>query len=325
MENFDASKEPILSNSRMNLYPIEYEDLWQFYKQAVAAFWVPEEIHLSQDVGDFEKLDQNEKHFILMILGFFACSDFIVNDNLDQDFCEQVKIPELKMLYHYNEMMEDIHSQTYQILIDTLVKDKALKTKLFQATVQIESIKKKADWAREWISKGNFVERLIAFACVEGIMFSSSFCSIFWLKKQGLMPGLCQSNELISRDEGMHRDIACLIYQKYIVQKLDVSTLKDIISSSVNVEKCFVMECLPYNLKGMNKVLMCQYIEYVADHLCYALIGERIYGVENPFPWMNLISIEGKTNFFEKRVTSYSKTHVLTSSEQHEVRFDEDF
>jgi len=322
---FDINKEPILTEERMALFPIQYEDIWQLYKQAVAAFWVPEEITLTTDVQDFEKLDEQERHFILMILGFFACSDFIVNDNLDQDFCEQVKIPELKMLYHYNEMMEDIHSQVYQIIIDTLVKNKELKSKLFCATKEIHSIKQKAEWARDWIKNGNFVERLIAFACVEGIMFSSSFCSIFWLKKQGFMPGLCQSNELISRDEGLHRDIACLVYRNYIHQKLDSSVIKDIIRSAVNVEKIFVNESLPYNLKGMNKALMCQYVEYVADHLCWNLIGERIYNVENPFPWMNLISIEGKTNFFERRVTNYSKTSVVSSVEEREIRFDDDF
>ena len=322
---FDANLEPLLTDERMNLYPIKYEDIWAMYKQAVAAFWVPEEISLTADVSDFEKLDEQERHFILMILGFFACSDFIVNDNLDINFCEQVKVPELKMLYHYNEMMEDIHSQVYQILIDTLVKNKELKSKLFCATKEINSIIQKANWAREWIKKGNFVERLIAFACVEGIMFSSSFCSIFWLKKQGLMPGLCQSNELISRDEGLHRDIACLLYTNYIQQKLPTHDVKEIIKSSVEIEKVFVNDSLPYNLKGMNKGLMCQYVEYVADHLCWNLIGERIYGVENPFPWMNLISIEGKTNFFERRVTSYSKTSVTSKTEEREIRFDDDF
>ena len=309
----------------MNLFPIKYPDIWQLYKQSVASFWVPEEITLTTDINDWEKLEQDEKHFILMILGFFACSDFIVNDNLDEDFCEQVKVLELKMFYHFNEMMEDIHSNTYQLIIDTLVKDKELKNKLFNATININSIKKKSEWAKYWIKNGNFVERLIAFACVEGIMFSSSFCSIFWLKKQGLMPGLAQSNELISRDEGIHRDGACLLYKNYIVQKLEEDYLIEMIKSCVKIEKEFVNESLPYNLKGMNKTLMCQYVEYVADHLCVNLINKKIFSTENPFPWMNLISVDKKVNFFENRSVNYSKTSVITSSEQHEVRFDEEF
>jgi ribonucleoside-diphosphate reductase beta chain len=323
--SFDPKKEPLLNDSRMNLFPIKYPDIWQLYKQSVASFWVPEEITLTTDINDWEKLEQDEKHFILMILGFFACSDFIVNDNLDEDFCEQVKVLELKMFYHFNEMMEDIHSNTYQLIIDTLVKDKDLKNKLFNATININSIKKKSEWAKYWIKNGNFVERLIAFACVEGIMFSSSFCSIFWLKKQGLMPGLAQSNELISRDEGIHRDGACLLYKNYIVQKLEEEYLIEMIKSCVKIEKDFVNESLPYNLKGMNKTLMCQYVEYVADHLCVNLINKKIYLTENPFPWMNLISVDKKVNFFENRSVNYSKTSVITSSEQHEVRFDEEF
>jgi len=323
--SFDPKKEPLLNDSRMNLFPIKYPDIWQLYKQSVASFWVPEEITLTTDINDWEKLEQDEKHFILMILGFFACSDFIVNDNLDEDFCEQVKVLELKMFYHFNEMMEDIHSNTYQLIIDTLVKDKELKNKLFNATININSIKKKSEWAKYWIKNGNFVERLIAFACVEGLMFSSSFCSIFWLKKQGLMPGLAQSNELISRDEGIHRDGACLLYKNYIVQKLEEDYLIEMIKSCVKIEKDFVNESLPYNLKGMNKILMCQYVEYVADHLCVNLINKKIFSTENPFPWMNLISVDKKVNFFENRSVNYSKTSVITSSEQHEVRFDEEF
>jgi ribonucleoside-diphosphate reductase beta chain len=317
--------EPILTESRMNLFPIVYEDIWKLYKQSVAAFWVPEEITLIDDVSDWQKIDDSEKHFIMMVLGFFACSDFIVNENLDSDYCEQVKIPELKMLLHYQEMMEDIHSNMYQIIIDTLVKDEKVKQNLFEATVKIDSIKKKAEWARKWITSGNFVERLIAFTCVEGIFFSGSFCSIFWLKKRGLMPGLCHSNELIARDEGMHRDAACLVYKKYIVNKLQTSEVMEIIKSAVDVEKEFIEESLPYDLSGMNKRLMKQYIEYVADHLSVQIIDKRIYNVENPFPWMSLISVEGKTNFFEKRVSNYSRTAVISSKEQQEVRFDEEF
>jgi ribonucleoside-diphosphate reductase beta chain len=317
--------EPILNNSRMNLFPIQYPDIWQMYKQSVAAFWVPEEISFTDDITHWDKLEDNEKHFILMVLGFFACSDFIVNENLDEDYCENVKVPELKMLLHYQEMIEDIHSNTYQIILDTLVKDEKLKQKLFEATINVPSIKRKADWARQWIKDGNFVERLIAFSCVEGIFFSGSFCSIFWLKKRGLMPGLCHSNELIARDEGMHRDTACLVYSKYIVNKLSNDKVKDIIKSAVSVEKEFINESLPYDLTGMNKRLMCEYIEYVADHLCINLIGDRIYNTENPFPWMSLISVEGKTNFFEKRVSNYSKTAVISDKNQIEIRFNEEF
>jgi ribonucleoside-diphosphate reductase beta chain len=295
------------------------------YKRQFAAFWSVEEVSLMDDINDWAKLDDDEKHFILMILGFFANSDFIVNENLDENFTEQIKMPELKTTYHYQTALEDVHSQMYQVLIDTLVKKEEIKERLFNSIKTIESIKRKADWARKWIKEGSFVQRLVAFSIVEGIFFSASFCSIFWLKKRGLMPGLSQSNELISRDEGMHRDVACLVYRKYVVNKLPRETVIDMIKDAVEVEKEFVNECLPYNLKGMNKKLMGDYVEFVADHLCNELIGERVYKNENPFHWMSLISLENKGNFFERKVTNYAKQTVLSKKEENEICFDAEF
>lgn len=323
------NKEPILSpeNNRLRLYPIIYQDIWNLYKDAFAAFWIPEEISLLDDIKDWnsDKLDEEEKRFILIVLSFFSASDFIVNENLDSNFCEQITIPEYKMLIHFQEMIEDVHSQVYQTLIQTLVQDENKRDELFNGIKHFKSIKKKADWARKWINEGDFVQRLVAFTCVEGIFFSGSFCSIFWLKKKGLMPGLCQSNELIARDEGMHRDTGCLIYRNYIVNKLSNETVKEIIREAVNVEFEFVEECLPYKLKGMNADLMKQYIQFVADHLSDSLIEDKIYNVDNPFPWMDLISLEGKKNFFEKKVSQYAKQSVITSKEESEIRFDTDF
>jgi len=323
--DFLYKDEPICSDDRMKLYPIKYEDIWDMYNKAKAAFWVAEEVSLVDDITDWEKLDEEEKHFILMVLAFFACSDFIVNENLDEEYTEKVKIPELKMFLHFQEMMEDIHTQMYQILINTLVKDNDLRDRLFNATVKIPSIQKKAEWARHYIKNSNFITRLVVFACVEGIFFSGSFCSIFWLKKRGLMKGLSHSNELIARDEGMHRDMACMVYNKYVKNKLDINVVKKIVSEAVEIEKEFIKESLPYNLKGMNKELMCQYIEYVADHMLMAMINDKLYNTENPFPWMDLISLEGKTNFFEKRVSNYAKQSVITHESQKEIAFDEDF
>ncbi len=317
--------EPILTEERTRLYPIQYPEIWNMYKKQFAAFWSVEEVSLADDLNDWDKLDDDEKHFILMILGFFANSDFIVNENLDENFVEQIKIPELKITYHYQEMMEDVHSQMYQVLIDTLVKKEDVKEKLFNSVKDIECIKKKAEWARKWIKNGSFVQRLVAFSIVEGIFFSASFCSIFWLKKRGMMPGLCQSNELISRDEGMHRDTAVLVYHNHIVNKLEKGMVIDMIKDAVEVEKEFVRDSLPYNLKGMNKTLMCQYVEYVADHLSNELIGERVFKVENPFVWMSLISLENKGNFFERKVTNYAKQTVLSKKEENEISFDADF
>ena len=317
--------EPILTDERTRLYPIKYEDIWDSYKRQFAAFWSVEEVSLADDINSWKTLDDDERHFILMVLGFFANSDFIVNDNLDENFVEQIKIPELKIAYHYQEMMEDVHSQMYQVLIDTLVNKEETKDRLFNSVKEIECIKKKAEWARKWIKEGSFVQRLVAFSIVEGIFFSASFCSIFWLKKRGLMAGLCQSNELISRDEGMHRDLAILLYRNYIVNKIEEDVLIDMIKEAVEVEKEFVRDSLPYNLKGMNKKLMCDYVEYVANHLSNGLIGRRVYKTENPFPWMSLISLENKGNFFERKVTNYAKQTVLSKKEENEISFDAEF
>jgi len=317
--------EPILTEERTRLFPIIYTDVWDMYKKQFAAFWSVEEVSLLQDVNDWKKLDDDEKHFIMMVLGFFANSDFIVNENLDENFVERIKVPEIKACYHYQTAIEDIHSEMYQVLINTLVHDETVKDKLFNSVKNINCIKSKAEWARRWIKEGSFVQRLLAFSIVEGIFFSASFCSIFWLKKRGLMPGLCQSNELISRDEGMHRDTAVMIYRNYIVNKLDESVVVDMIKEAVEVEKEFVRDSLPYNLKGMNKKLMCEYVEYVADHLSNELLGKRIYKTENPFVWMSLISLENKGNFFERKVTNYAKQTVLSNKEENEISFEAEF
>lgn len=317
-------QEPILTQSRLNLYPIEYPDIWDMYQKAKASYWVPEEVDLSSDPTDWSKLGADEQHFILMVLAFFAGSDLIVNENLDEDFASAVAIPELRMFYHFQEAMEDIHTAQYQLLIEALVTDQEVKRNLLQSTLQIPSIRAKADWARKWI-KGSWVQRLIAFSIVEGIFFSGSFCSIFWIKKKGLLKGLCQSNEFIARDEGMHRDLAILVFRNHIVHKLDNETIHAMIQDAVNVERSFIQSCLPYRLEGMNKELMCQYVEFVADNLSVELTGTGLYNATNPFPWMSLISVEGKTNFFEKKVSSYSRQAALVNKEDNKISFDADF
>ncbi len=310
-------------NSRTNIYPIVYNDIWDFYKRSVAAFWVPDEIRLTDDIKDFEKMDENEKHFILTVLAFFANSDFIVNENLDTNFTEHIQIPELKMFYHFAAMMEDIHTQSYQLMITALVPNLEQSKHLFNSVIESKTIKQKADWARKWIHNGSFVQRIVAFSMVEGIFFSGSFCSIFWCKKRGLMPGLCQANELIARDEGMHRDMACLVYSNYIQNKLDKNIIIEMLDEAVTIEKEFIEECLPYKLDGMNSTLMCQYIEFVADHLLENLIGEKYYKVECPFPWMTLISMPSRGNFFERQISNYTKAGVI--AQNNEIIFDEDF
>ncbi len=317
-------------NNRTNLYPILFDDIWDLYKRSVAAFWVPDEIRLTDDIKDFEKMDENERHFLLTVLAFFANSDFIVNENLDTNFTELIQIPELKIFYHFAAMIEDIHSQSYQLMIQTLVSNPEKRETLFNAVIESKTIKQKADWARKWIHEGSFVQRIVAFSMIEGIFFSGSFCSIFWCKKRGLMPGLCQANELIARDEGMHRDMACLIYSKYITNKLEKNTLLQMLNEAVNIEKEFINECLPYKLDGMNALLMSQYIEFVADHLLENLIGEKYYNVECPFPWMTLISMPSKGNFFERQISNYTKAGVMgnksgKSNNSNEISFDEEF
>ena len=320
--------EPILTDNpnRFVLFPIEHDDIWKFYKKSEASFWTAEEIDLHQDLVDWgSRLNDDERHFIKHVLAFFAASDGIVNENLAENMVSEVQYTEAKFFYGFQIMMENIHSETYSLLIDTYINDVKEKDYLFNAIENLECVRKKADWALEWIEDASFAERLIAFAAVEGIFFSGSFCSIFWLKKRGLMPGLAFSNELISRDEGMHCDFACLLYNKYIVNKLPVETVTKIIADAVEIEKEFVSDALPVNLIGMNSDLMCQYIEFVADRLLVALGCPKIFNAENPFPWMELISLQGKTNFFEKRVGDYQKAGVMANKDQQIFSLDEDF
>ncbi|TVR83360.1 MAG: ribonucleoside-diphosphate reductase [Saprospirales bacterium] len=320
--------EPILQENpnRFVLFPIQHNDIWEFYKKSEASFWTAEEIDLSQDLGDWSsKLNDNERHFIKHVLAFFAASDGIVNENLAENFVSEVQYTEAKFFYGFQIMMENIHSETYSLLIDTYIKDTKEKDYLFNAIENLDCVKRKADWALRWIDNGSFQERLIAFAAVEGIFFSGSFCSIFWLKKRGLMPGLSFSNELISRDEGMHCDFACLLYNNHIQEKLPEGQVAEIILDAVEIEKEFVSDALPVNLIGMNADLMCQYIEFVADRLMVALDLERHFLAENPFPWMDLISLPGKTNFFEKRVGDYQKSGVMSDRDKQKFSLDEEF
>lgn len=321
------SKEPILeeNSERFVLFPIKHKDIWQMYKQAEASFWTAEEIDLSSDLADWEhKLSADEKHFIKHILAFFAASDGIVNENLAVNFMNEVQYPEARCFYGFQIMIENIHSEAYSLLIDTYIQDSAEKNYLFNAVETVPCVKKKADWALRWISQGSFAERLIAFAAVEGIFFSGSFCSIFWLKKRGLMPGLSFSNELISRDEGLHCDFACLLYSQ-LKNKLDPKEVQEIIATAVALELEFVCDALPVKLIGMNSDLMCQYIQFVADRLLGALGVPKIYHVTNPFDFMDLISIPGKTNFFEKRVAEYQKSGVMNTKEEATFTLTEDF
>lgn len=325
-----AVEEPILieNKDRFVLFPIKHNDIWEFYKKAEASFWTAEEIDLSQDLKDWENLNDGERHFISHVLAFFAASDGIVNENLAEHFVAEVQYTEAKFFYGFQIAMENIHSETYSLLIDTYVKDNAEKDKLFNAIETMDCVKKKADWALRWIDNGSFQERLIAFAAVEGIFFSGSFCSIFWLKKRGLMPGLAFSNELISRDEGLHCDFACHLYTKHVKNQMDKETVIEIIKDAVRIEKEFVTDALPVKLIGMNADLMCQYIEFVADRLVYELTGRKIYNSTNPFDFMEMISLQGKTNFFEKRVGEYQKAGVLnkeTDTEKPKFSLDEDF
>ncbi len=320
--------EPILVDNpgRFVLFPIEHDDIWEFYKQSQACIWTAEEIDLQPDLVDWEKkLNNDERHFIKHVLAFFAASDGIVNENLAENMVNEVQYTEAKFFYGFQIMMENIHSETYSLLIDTYINDEKEKDYLFNAIENLECVRKKADWALRWIDQGSFVERLISFAAVEGIFFSGSFCSIFWLKKRGLMPGLTFSNELISRDEGMHCDFACLLYNDHIKNKLPKSTVEKIIVDAVTIEKEFVSDALPVSLIGMNAELMCQYIEFVADRLLESLGNSKVYNVENPFPWMDMISIQGKTNFFEKRVGDYQKAGVMAEKDKQIFSLEEDF
>ena len=322
-----AQTEPILeeNKNRFVLFPIQHDDIWQFYKKAEASFWTAEEIDLQPDLIDWEnKLNDNERHFIKHVLAFFAASDGIVNENLAENFLSEVQYTEAKFFYGFQVTIENIHSETYSLLIDTYIKNSEEKNKLFNAIDTLDCVKKKADWALRWIDEGSFAERLVAFAAVEGIFFSGSFCSIFWLKKRGLMPGLSFSNELISRDEGLHCDFACLLYNNHLNHKLPKEQVKKIILDAVEIEKEFVTDALPVKLIGMNSDLMSQYIEFVADRLLVELGNEKVFNVSNPFDFMDMISIQGKTNFFEKRVGEYQKAGVLGGSSQ-TFSLDEEF
>jgi ribonucleoside-diphosphate reductase beta chain len=323
-----VKEEPILKENkdRFVLFPIEHHDIWEYYKKAEASFWTAEEIDLGADLVDWQKLNDGERHFISHVLAFFAASDGIVNENLAENFVAEVQYTEAKFFYGFQIAMENIHSETYSLLIDTYIKDPKEKDGLFHAIDTLDCVKKKADWALRWIDNGSFAERLIAFAAVEGIFFSGSFCSIFWLKKRGLMPGLSFSNELISRDEGLHCDFACLLYNEHVVNKLSEETIISIIKDAVEIEKEFVTDALPVRLIGMNADLMTQYIEFVADRLLTSLNCPKVYNSSNPFDFMEMISLQGKTNFFEKRVSDYQKAGVMNKDkESQSFTLDADF
>nr|WP_315028595.1 ribonucleoside-diphosphate reductase small subunit [uncultured Chryseobacterium sp.] len=321
--------EPILQENkdRFVIFPIKHHDIWEFYKKAEASFWTAEEVDLSPDINDWvNKLNNDERYFISHILAFFAASDGIVNENLSINFIQEVQYPEARCFYGFQIMIENIHSEMYSLLIDTYIKNAEEKDHLLRAIETISCVQKKAGWALRWIESESYAERLIAFAAVEGIFFSGSFCSIFWLKKRGLMPGLAFSNELISRDEGLHSDFACLLYTQHLNNKLPEEVVKEIIADAVSIEKEFVTDALPVRLIGMNADLMCQYIEFVADRLLLALGYSKIWNTANPFDFMELISLQGKTNFFERRVGEYQKTGVAQpSKENNRFSLDEDF
>ena len=320
--------EPLLveNKNRFVLFPIRHQDIWDMYKKAEASFWTAEELDLAHDFNDWEKLNDNERYFISRVLAFFAASDGIVNENLVQNFSNEIQIPEARCFYGFQIAIENIHSEVYSLLIDTYIKDNKEKTKLFEAIDTIPCVKKKAEWALQWTNAENasFAERIVAFAAVEGIFFSGSFCAIFWLKKRGLMPGLSFSNELISRDEGMHCDFACLLYKR-LANPLPEAQVHKIIGVAVETEKEFVSDALPVELIGMNSTMMKQYIEFCADRLLQSLGVSKMYNATNPFDWMNLISMQGKTNFFEKRVGEYAKAGVGVDASENVFTLDADF
>lgn len=329
LPNDADANEPLLKENkdRFVIFPIQHNDIWGFYKKHEASFWTAEEIDLHADLVDWAtKLNDDERYFIKHVLAFFAASDGIVNENLAENFLHEVQYPEARFFYGFQIAMENIHSETYSLLIDTLIKDPTEKHHLLHAIDTVACVKKKADWAMRWISKGSFAERLIAFAAVEGIFFSGSFCSIFWLKKRGLMPGLSFSNELISRDEGLHCDFACMLYTKHLISRLPKKTVEVIIKDAVAIEKEFVTDALPVNLIGMNAKLMQQYIEFVADRLLVELGNDKVYNATNPFDFMDMINLQGKTNFFEKRVGEYQKAGVMNQNkEANKFSLDADF
>jgi len=323
-----AEEEPLLKENprRFVIFPIQYHDIWQMYKKAEASFWTAEEVDLSKDLLHWESLKDEERHFISHVLAFFAASDGIVNENLVERFTQEVQVTEARCFYGFQIAMENIHSEMYSLLIDTYIKDPKQREYLFNAIETLPCVKKKADWAINWIGNKNaeFGERVVAFAAVEGIFFSGSFASIFWLKKRGLMPGLTFSNELISRDEGLHCDFACLMF-KHLSNKPSEETVKSIIMNAVEIEQEFLTDALPVKLIGMNCELMRTYIEFVADRLMLELGFDKIYRVENPFDFMENISLEGKTNFFEKRVGEYQRMGVMSGPTDNTFTLDADF
>jgi ribonucleoside-diphosphate reductase subunit M2 len=319
-------KEPLLvpDDNRFVMFPIAHDDIWQMYKKQVDCFWRAEEIDLTKDLTHWEGLQTEEKHFISSILAFFAASDGIVLENLASRFMNEVQVAEARAFYGFQIAMENIHSHTYSLLIDTYIKDSLEKEKLFHAIEHFPCIKKKSDWAQKWIhdNRSSFATRLVAFACVEGIFFSGAFCSIFWLKKRGLLPGLTFSNELISRDEALHCEFAILLYSK-LLKKMDKARIHEIIKDAVDIETEFICEALPCRLIGMNSELMTQYIQFVADRLCVQLGYKKIYNVANCFDWMEMISLEGKTNMFEKKIADYGLANKSNADTAFE--FNEDF
>ncbi len=321
-----TQNEPLLTENpnRYVMFPIEHDDIWKSYKTMVDCFWRSEEIDFSKDMAHWITLNEDEQYFIKMILAFFAASDGIVLENLGMRFLSEVQLPEARAAYGFQLMMENIHSETYSLLIDTYIKDREEKHKLFNAIDNFPCIKKKADWAIKWIQdkRSSFSTRLVAFAAVEGIFFSGSFCSIYWLKKRGLMPGLTFSNELIARDEGMHTDLAVLLFKK-LNKKPKRKRIEELIKEAVEIEKEFICSALPCRLIGMNSKLMSQYIEFVADRIMVQLGYTKIWDTPNPFDFMEMISLSGKTNFFEKRVGDYS---LSTNKKSDDVfAFDADF
>ena len=321
-------REPILEDNpgRFVLLPIQYDKVWEMRKKALASFWTADELDLEADLNDWKyKLTDDERHFIKHVLAFFAASDGIVNENLCLNFYKDVQIAEARSFYATQIQIEDIHAETYSLLIDTYIQDSEEKKSLFNAIQTLDCVRKKAGWALNWIDNApSFAHRLIAFAAVEGIFFSGSFCAIYWLKKRGLMPGLTFSNELISRDEGMHTDFACLLYSM-LNNKINPNEIRSIITEAVELEKEFVSDAIPVSLIGMNSQLMNQYIEFVADRLLLSLGNSKAYGTTNPFPWMEMISLQGKTNFFEKRVGDYQKAGVMSDREKQAFSLNEDF
>jgi ribonucleoside-diphosphate reductase beta chain len=312
------------NKDRFVILPINYPKIWEMYKKHEASFWTAEEIDLSADAKDWAAMNDGERHFISHVLAFFAASDGIVNENLAVNFMREVQLPEARCFYGFQIMIENIHAETYALLIDTYIKDPIEKDRLFHAMDTVPAVTKKAEWALRWIENGTFAQRLVAFAAVEGIFFSGSFCSIFWLKKRGLMPGLTFSNELISRDEGLHCEFACLLYSM-LENKLPEEEVKSIIRDAVEIEKEFVTDALPVELLGMNAKMMQQYIEFVADRWLGELGCGKIYNATNPFDFMEMISLQGKTNFFEKRVGDYQKAGVLSGKDTQTFSLEEDF